>query len=432
MNSSTDSANKRRVVVTGMSTINPLGHDLDAFWTACKAGTSGTKKIETFDIPEEMSRMAGIVDAFDPKSLDLSAAQLEHYDRALLFAVKATGNALRHAGLDGAQRQALRDSRWAVVVANAISQIDNMEKSFCRQSDAGKKPLAPAKKQANKPPNSFYFNSTNAELVRHFGLDCEHVTVVTGCTGGLDSIGYALNAIRRGELDVAVAGATEAPITPLVVASFSKIGATSMRNHEPTAASRPFDMDRDGFVLAEGCGILILESLEHALARGARIYAEIAGFGSVNNCYHMTDIPERGKSIARASLDAIKDAGVEPGEVDFINAHGSSTPQNDVAESNAFAEVFGADKSARIPVTSIKSQTGHTLSAATAIEVITSVMSIEENIIPPTINLHQQDERCQLDVVANEARRAPVNCVLKTSSGFSGIHSSLIIRRWTA
>jgi len=420
---------ERIVVVTGMSTINPLGQELDEFWAACKRGTSGVKKIEGFYIPDEMSQMAGTVEQLDLLSLSLTPEQIEQYDRSLLFALKATNSALIDSGLKLDSRLKLTNSRWAVLIANAISQISTMERSFCRQSANGTKPLAPVKKNSGNRLNSYYFNTTNAEIVNYFNLACEQVTVVTGCTGGLDAIGYAMHAIRKGKVDVAITGSTEAPITPLVVASFSKIGATSTRNADPTTASRPFDVDRDGFVLAEGCGILILESLEHAQRRGAKIYAVISGIGSVNNCYHMTDIPESGNSIAKASLDAIKDADIEVDQIDFINAHGSSTPQNDVAESNAFHSVFGP-KARDIPVTSIKSQVGHTLSSATSIEVISSIMSINDNIIPPTINLITQDSRCELDVVANKARSSSVNCVLKTSSGFSGIHSSLIIERW--
>jgi len=422
---------ERTVVVTGMSTINPLGQDLTEFWTACKKGTSGVKKIEDFYIPDGMSQMAGIVERLDLSSLNLSMEQLENYDRSLLFALKASHDALQHSGLKPESRLNLNGSRWGVFVANAISQISNMEKSFCQQSAKSIQPLAPARKGSGRRPNSYFFNTTNAEIVNHFNLGCEQVTVVTGCTGGLDAIGYALQAIRKGKVDIAITGSTEAPITPLVVASFSKIGATSTRNYDPGTASRPFDVDRDGFVLAEGCGILILESLEHAQKRGATIYAVISGIGSVNNCYHMTDIPEPGESIAKASLEAIKDAKIEPEQIDFINAHGSSTPQNDVAESNAFHRMFGP-KARDIPVTSIKSQLGHTLSSATSIEVISAVLSLNDNIIPPTINLCSQDSRCELDVVANKARTSPVNCVLKTSSGFSGIHSSLIIEKWVA
>ncbi|MEK8015993.1 MAG: beta-ketoacyl-[acyl-carrier-protein] synthase family protein [Candidatus Parabeggiatoa sp.] len=418
-----------RVVVTGMSTVNPLGQDIDEFWSACKVGTSGVKKVEKFEIPENMSQMAGIIDQIDLSSLEIPLEEIKQYDRSLLLALKATNDALKNSGLEFDNRLALKNSRWAVFVANAISHISNMEKSFCEQSNNGKLPLVPMKKGENKT-NSFFFNTTNAEIAKYFGLSCEHMAMVTGCTGGVDAIGYAMQAIRKGQMDIVITGATEAPITPLVVAAFSKIGATSKRNHEPSSASRPFDIDRDGFVLAEGCGILILESLDHALRRGAKIYAEISGMGSVNNCYHMTDIPEQGMPIARACELAINDAGIGLERVDFINAHGSSTPQNDVAESKAFNRMFGS-KILSIPVTSIKSQVGHTLSAANSIEVISSIMSIRDNLIPPTINLNSKDEKCELDVVANEARTASVNCVLKTSSGFSGIHSSLVIERWT-
>ena len=234
--------------------------------------------------------------------------------------------------------------------------------------------------------------------------------------------------MRAGDVDVAVTGAAEAPITPLVVAAFAKVGATSLRNSQPQQASRPFDMDRDGFVLAEGSGMLIIEELDHARRRGAEILAELRGYGTVNNYYHMTDIPEDGLRIAKSAELAMLDAGVSPDEVDAINAHGSSTRQNDVAESNAYWHLFGS-RAAEIPVTSLKSQIGHPLSASNSVEVVASILSLRTGVIPPTINLQHQDPRCRLDVVGNVAREANVRCLLKTSSGFSGIHSSLVIAK---
>jgi 3-oxoacyl-(acyl-carrier-protein) synthase len=306
-----------------------------------------------------------------------------------------------------------------------------MEQSFVYQSRGGHQPLQAIQPFAASRSllDAFGFNSTAKYLARHFGLGGGYTTVTTGCTGGLDAIGYALEAIRSGVVDVAVTGSTEAPITPLTVAAFGKIGATSLRNAEPQQASRPFDRDRDGFVLAEGCGILVVESLDHAQARGATILAEVAGFGSVNNYYHMTDIPQDGLRIAKSAQLALQDGGITADEIDSINAHGSSTPQNDVAEANAFRYLFG-ERASTIPVTSTKSQIGHPLSASNSIEVIASVLSLRTGIIPPTINLTQQDPLCPLNVIANVASQQSSHCLLKTSSGFSGIHSSLVLRKY--
>jgi 3-oxoacyl-(acyl-carrier-protein) synthase len=421
---------QKKVVVTGMGTVNPLGSNLTQFWENCRKGKSGIRKITDFEVPENYSQIAGIVDDFDFWNR-IPDIDFEDVDRNCLFALAATKEALDGAGFDSQNLPPTTRKRFGVFLSTAIAQIAKMEQEFLRQSAGGYQPIEAARpiQQGKRKRDIFHFNTVSKTIANYFGLQGGTATIPTGCTGGLDAISYAMDAICCGDVDVAITGSTEAPITPLVVAAFGKIGATSLRNAEPQKASRPFDRNRDGFVLAEGCGILVLESLEHAIARGANILAEVAGYGSLNNCYHMTDIPEDGERIAKSAIIAMEDAGVSAQEIDFINAHGSSTPQNDVAEANAFWQLFG-ERAQTIPVTSIKSQLGHPLSAANSIEVISSVLSLNTGIIPPTINLKEQDPRCRLDVVGNEARLAPVRCVLKTSSGFSGIHSSLIIRNY--
>ncbi|WP_437957071.1 beta-ketoacyl-[acyl-carrier-protein] synthase family protein [Sorangium sp. So ce119] len=416
---------RSRVVVTGMGAVTPIGVGVGAFWERCVQGTSGVQRIREFPIPEGRSAIAGIVDGFDAPA---------GVDRSLAFALAAGREATRAAGIEAPKSAAEADAR-SVHISTAIAQIGEMEREFVRQSKGrrdpiGAVPAAPSAAAGDaRALRAFQFNTVASALHAELGFSGGCTTIPTGCTGGLDAIGYAMQAIRDGEADLVVTGATEAPITPLVVAAFGMIGATSLRNAEPERASRPFDVDRDGFVLAEGCALLVLESLEHARARGATILAEVAGYGSVNNCYHMTDIPEAGEQIAESAVRALADAGVSADRIDAINAHGSSTPQNDVAETQAYHRLFGP-RAERIPVTSIKSQIGHPLSASNAIEVVSVVQSLVTGIVPPTINHDRRDPRCALDVVGNVARETRPTCVLKTSSGFSGIHSSLVIRKW--
>jgi 3-oxoacyl-(acyl-carrier-protein) synthase len=415
---------KHRVVVTGMSLITPIGINLEEFQKNSKKGQSGITQVDWFDIPYSMSKIAGVVRDFKPESLS-TFEDTPGEDRALLFAVEATTNALIHANY---HRNNL--NKCSFYFSSAVAQLTMMERIFCAATKSGTQDLQPLKKPQKEKYKTYLFDDLIYRLSKHFSFKSNKLLIPTGCAGGLDAIGYAMHAIRNGKSEIVVTGAAEAPITPLVVAAFSKIGATSTKfNHTPTKASRPFDVDRDGFVLGEGCGILILESYEHALKRGAEIYAELTGTGSVNNSFHMTDIPEEGKDIARACWLAIQDAGIKPEEIDFISAHGSSTPQNDVAETNAYRSIFG-EYLKKIPVTSIKSLIGHAFAASNVIEVISAILTLNHNIIPPTINLKNQDKRCDLDVVNTEARSASVNCILKSSSGFSGIHSSLVIQKF--
>ncbi len=409
---------ERRAVVTGIGTVNPIGKNVSEFWKNCLSGTSGVRKItDLINIPPHLSQIAGVVSIpFDNKGEKIQK-------RNLLFAEMAVQEALQDANLLDTNF----NDRCGVFIATAIGEIAQMELSFERNRKTGGHigfiPL-----QSQYYEDSFFFNNIAANIAQKYSCRGGSVTIATGCTGGNDAMGYGLHMIRSGNVDMCIVGAVEAPITPLVVAAFGKIGATSKRNHDPQKASRPFDKDRDGFVLAEGCGILILENFDHAQKRDAKIYAEIRGTASVNNCYHMTDIPQDGISISKACLLALKDAKIDPEEVDFINAHGSSTPQNDTAECNAFYRIFGK-RAKEIPVTSIKSQIGHALSAANSIELISVVLSIQDSRIPPTLNLESQDPTCPLTVVSKKSLEKNVTTVLKTSSGFSGIHSSLVLKK---
>lgn len=413
--------NQKKVLITGIGTVNPLGINVDEFWSNCIRGTSGVKKINQFSIPEHMSQIAGIVD--HPL---FSSDEENSLDRVVDFALHATNEAIKDAELEA--NMFPNPDRTYCTVATAISQIKSMETQFYKNTNRGKHPLKISQSR-NRRQNHFLFNNLNALISQQFGCKGGHVTVTTGCTGGVDSIIFGTNLIRNGHADLVICGASEAPITPLVVSAFSQISATSRRNNDPQGASRPFDKDRDGFVLAEGAGIIILESEQSALLRNAKIYAEVAGVSSNNNCFHMTDIPDDGHSIEQSCHLAIEDADIKPNTISYINTHGSSTPQNDVAESIAFKKIFKHHLK-NTPVTSIKSQTGHALSAANAIEIISSVLSIRDNVIPPTINLCEKDSRCEVEVVGNNSLYTQVKAVLKTSSGFSGIHSSLIVREY--
>lgn len=419
----------RRVVVTGLGTVNPLGACVDDFWRACLAGTSGVRTIEEFAIPANMSRVAGVVDLdwHGGRSLADDLSDPHGLDRSVRLAVTAAREALTAAGLSLDDLIALRQGRAAVSVSTAIAGITRMEATFVADTDNGSRRLQPVS-QRSPGGETFLFDTTSALVAQALDLSAEHVTLATGCTGGLDAVAHAVTAIRQGHLDLVVAGASEAPITPLVVASFAKINATSVRNDDPQGASRPWSRDRDGFVLAEGAGMLVLESLEHAEARGATILAEISGQSSVNNHFHMTSMPADGAPIARSVQLALDDAGLTEDGIGCINAHGSSTPMNDRAESSAFHTVFGR-RAAQIPCTSLKSQTGHALSAANAIELVASVLTLRHGVVPPTLNHQDPDPDCHLNIVRHQHPVPDVRHLLKTSSGFAGIHTSLVLSR---
>jgi 3-oxoacyl-(acyl-carrier-protein) synthase len=273
------------------------------------------------------------------------------------------------------------------------------------------------------------FNTPSTEISACFGLKGVSNTLSTGCTAGTDAFGFAYECIQDGDADIIITGASEAPITPITFASFDVINALSTRNDDPERASRPFDKERDGFIVSEACGILIIEELHHALARGAHIYCEVSGFGTSCNAFHMTDLPPDGKALLNSIKLAMEGDGLSLGDIDYINAHGSSTPQNDVFETNAYKTFFG-ERAYSIPMSSIKSMMGHPLAAANSVELVACAQIFERNILPPTINYEVPDPACDLDYIPNVSREAKVNAILKTSSGFSGIHSSTVLKRW--
>lgn len=420
--------NKERVVITGFSAVTPIGSNIEDFWKNNINGASGIQKISDFDIPDGMSKIAGIVKDFNLDDLNLTTDHKNNYDRSCLFALSASYEALKMANI-----KITNNNNFNVHIASAISNITKMEDVLKNWSDNGKHsiPFKDKSEKDNHLEEWFKFNTVSKILSDYYKFNGEHSVIATGCTGGVDAIGYSFRQIQNKESDLIITGATEAPITPLVVSSFSKINATTKDfNDTPNIASRPFDTDRSGFVLSEGCGIIILESLTHALERNAPIYGEILGFSSTNNAEHMTDIPENGESISIPLQQALLESNLNFSDIDYINLHGSSTPQNDIAETNALKKVF-KKQSNNIPVTSIKSQIGHALSASNAIEIVSSIKSLETGIIPPTINVNNQDPQCDLNVIT-KPNWAPLNIknIAKISSGFSGIHSSLVFGKY--
>jgi len=420
---------KQRVVVTGFSAMTPAGCGVDRFWNNIVEGVSGIKEITAFTIPENMSNIAGIVEDFESYANWLTDEEKKNLDRSCLFAMAAAEEALEMAQLKQQADEARKMSRFHVHIATAISNIQKMEETLVDWSSESEASLPYVDRPDPQAYQAFQFGTVSKILAKKYGFKGSHSVMATGCTGGVDAIGHAFQTVRQGKADVILTGATEAPITPLVVAAFSKINATTKYTDHPEKASRPFDESRSGFVLAEGCGLLILESLEHALERGATIYGEIMGFGSCNNALHMTDIPGDGESIAKSMQLALQDAACAVEEIDYVNLHGSSTPQNDIAESNAMQLVFGKSGS-QIPVTSIKSQIGHALAASNSIELVSTIKTLSTGLIPPTINLDKQDPACQLNVVKQANRSFDVRKIMKISSGFSGIHSSLVLGKY--
>jgi len=415
---------KRRVAITGIGVISPNGIGKDNVYQAMTNGKSAVRLVDNFDVSAFNTRIAAEARDFDPFKLGLTHQEAVRMDRYVQFAVVAAQMALKDSGLDFSKEN---PERIGVCLANAICGTKYMEEEFVLVTDNGKNPIDPLKVRPDLY-DAAMFNTPSIEISSKYGFKGICNTLSTGCTAGTDSLGFALEAIQDGEQEIIVAGAAEAPITPITFGAFDVVNVLSARNDRPEAASRPFDNKRDGFVLSEGAGILILEELNHALKRNARIYCEVTGFGTSCNAFHMTDLPADGTAMANCINLAIKDAQLEPQSIDYINAHGSSTRMNDIFETSAYKMVFG-DYAYKIPMSSLKSMIGHPLAAANAIELAVCCMIFQNNIIPPTINQEEKDPLCDLDYIPNQARAKKVNTILKTSSGFSGIHSSLILRR---
>src|SRR3989344_2035927 len=415
----------RRVVVTGVGIISPNGIGKEACWKNMIGGVSAVKRVTEFDVSMFNTKIAAQVRDFDPVALGLSWDESMRMDRYVQFAVVAARMALEDSGLDLNQ---VNRERMGVSLANAICGTKYMEEEFALVTDSGKKPIDPGIVRPDLY-DAAMFNTPSSEISAKYGLHGVCNTISTGCTAGTDSVGFSFEAIADGDVDVMITGASEAPITPITFGAFDTVNVLSVHNDHPEKASRPFDAKRNGFVISEGAGLLVVEELEHAKKRGARIYCEIVGFGTTNNAYHMTDLPPEGDAKASCIRLALADDKVKPQEIDYINAHGSSTRQNDVFETNAYKMVFG-DYAYKIPISSLKSMIGHPLAGANGIELAIGSMIFERNILPPTINQENPDPQCDLDYIPNESREKKVNYMLKTSSGFSGIHSAMVLKRF--
>ncbi|HEY8425836.1 MAG TPA: beta-ketoacyl-ACP synthase II [Limnochordales bacterium] len=410
---------RRRVVVTGMGVVSPIGIGLDAFWSALVEGRSGVGPITRFDASGLDCRIAAEVHDFEPERY-MDRKEARRTDRFAQFALAATAMALQDAGLDD---KLPLGERAGAVIGSGIGGMETWETGHRTLLERGPGRVSPFTVPMMIP------NMAAGLVSIRFGLMGPNRCTVSACASGADAIGDAFRIIQRGDADLMVAGGAEAAITPFSIAAFAAAKSLSTRNDDPPRASRPFDRDRDGFVMGEGAGILVLESLEHARARGARIHAEIIGYGATGDAFHITQPAPEGRGAARAIKAALDDAGIGPEAVGYINAHGTSTEYNDWYETAAIKQVFG-EHAWRIPISSTKSMTGHLLGAAGGVEAIACVLAIERGVIPPTINLEHPDPRCDLDYVPNAARPARVDVAISNSFGFGGHNAVLVFRRY--
>jgi beta-ketoacyl-acyl-carrier-protein synthase II len=416
---------RRRVVVTGVGIIAPNGIGNDACFSAMVKGVSAIRRVTEFDVSIFNTKIAAQVSDFDPIALGLSFEEAIRMDRYVQFACVAARMALEDSKID---LRKVDLERMGVSLANAICGTKYMEEEFALVTDSGRNPINPLIVRPDLY-DAAMFNTPSSEISAKYGLKGVCNTISTGCTAGTDSVGFSFEAISDGDVDVMITGASEAPITPITFGAFDTVNVLSVHNDEPAKASRPFDNKRNGFVISEGAGLLVVEELKHALKRGAKIYCEITGFGTTCNAYHMTDLPPEGDAMADSITLAMDDAGIKSQAIDYINAHGSSTRQNDVFETSAYKMALGAH-AYNVPISSVKSMIGHPLAGANGIELGLSSLIFERNILPPTINQEEKDPLCDLFYIPNEAMPKKVNCILKTSSGFSGIHSAMVLQRY--
>ncbi|GAB4237312.1 MAG: beta-ketoacyl-ACP synthase II [Acidobacteriota bacterium] len=410
---------RRRVVVTGLGLVSPVGLDVPSSWEALVAGRSGIGPITRFDVTEFPSRIAGEIKDFDPLNF-LDKKTVRKVDRFITYAIAAGDEAARMARLETGK---VDRNRIGVFIGSGIGGFETIEREHRKFLEEGPRKISPFFIPAS------IINEAAGYVSIRLNAAGPNVATVTACAAGAHAIGEAFKIIERGEADVMVAGGAEAAITPMGVGGFAAMKALSTRNDEPTRASRPFDRDRDGFVVGEGAGILILEELEHALRRDVEILAEIVGFGQSGDAFHITAPPEDGEGAARAMQAALDDAGLSPAAIGYINAHGTSTPANDPIETRAIKKVFG-EHAYRLAVSSTKSMTGHLLGAAGGLEAVVAVLALRHGILPPTINLENPDPECDLDYVPNQARAVEVEAAMSNSFGFGGTNVALVFRRY--
>jgi act minimal PKS ketosynthase (KS/KS alpha) len=414
----------RRAVITGVGVVAPGGIGTKAYWQLLSEGRTATRNITHFDASPYRSRMAGEAD-FDPVREGLTPQEIRRLDRAAQFAVVAGREAMADSGIEFDQ---LDPGRIGVSLGTAVGCTTSLEREFIVGSDRGKYWEVDASYAVPHLYDYFTPSSMATELAWTVGAEGPVSVVSTGCTSGLDSVGYAADLILEGSADVVVTGGTEAPLSPITVVCFDVIRASSTRNDDPTTACRPFDKTRDGLVLGEGCAIIVLEELEHARARGAHIYGEVAGFASRCNAYHMTGLHPEGIEMSDAINIALKQARADATDVGYINAHGSGTKQNDLHETAAFKRSLGAH-AYKTPVSGFKSMIGHSLGAIGSLEIVGSLLAFEQDLIPPTANLHEQDPECDLDYTPLVAREKKVDTVLTVGSGFGGFQSAMVLKK---
>jgi len=410
---------KNRVVITGIGIISPVGIGKNKFWEALVEGKSGITEITRFDVSSYPTKVAGEVKDFNPFDY-IDRKEAKRMDRFAQFAVAAGKMAVEDAGLE---LEKVDRDRVGVILGTGIGGTETFEQQH--------------EVLLNKGPNrvSPFFvpmmigNMGAGQMSIQLGLKGPNITIVNACASGAIAVGEALRALQRGDADVILSGGTEAALTPMSLAGFCTMKAMTTNNEEPQKASRPFDAKRDGFVLSEGAGIVVMETLDHALSRGARIYAEVIGYGCTADAYHITAPAPDGEGAVKAMQKALDDAGIEPKDVDYINAHGTSTQLNDKYETLAIKKVFG-DHAYSLAVSSTKSMIGHLLGAAGAVEIIVTALTIYEGIITPTINYENPDPECDLDYVPNKSRRAAVNTALSNSLGFGGHNAAVVVQRY--
>lgn len=410
---------KRRVVVTGVGLITPLGVGVEKSWRGLVEGRSGIEKITRFDSSAFPTQIAGEVEGFNPEDY-IEPKEIKKMDRFIHFAIAVSDMAVKDSGLTITEKNA---DRVGVVIGSGIGGLPAIEHYHKLFLEKGPRRISP-----------FFIpmliiNLASGQVSMKYGAKGPNTALATACATGSHSIGDSFKLIQWGDADVMIAGGSESVITPLGVGGFNAMKALSTRNDEPEKASRPFDLDRDGFVMGEGAGVMILESLEHAKSRGAKIYAEVIGYGRTSDAYHMTAPAPEGEGAARCMALALKDGNINPSEVDYINAHGTSTKYGDELESIAIKTVF-KEHAHKVAISSTKSMTGHLLGAAGGVEAVICSLAIRDNIIPPTINLETPDPECDLDYVPNKARKINVNCAMSNSFGFGGTNACLVFKRY--
>jgi len=408
----------RRVVVTGLGIISPVGLSIAEAWSNVLAGNSGVRPITAFDVSDFPVRFGGTIEGFEVTDY-ISKKDARKMDTFIHYGVAAGIQAIRDAGLEVNQQNA---ERIGVSIGSGIGGLPGIERNYHAYLQGGPRKISPFFVPGN------IINMISGNLSIMYGLKGPNIAMVTACTTGTHSIGEAARIIVYGDADVMVAGGAEMATTPTGLGGFAAVKALSTRNEDPVTASRPWDKDRDGFVLGDGAGVMVLEEYQHARARGARIYAELVGYGMSGDAHHMTQPSENGEGAARCMRNALRDAGLSPDQVDYVNAHGTSTPAGDVAEVRAIKTALG-DHAYKTAVSSTKSMTGHLLGAAGGVEAIFSVLAIRDQVAPPTINQFIADPACDLDFVPNQARNMRINVAMSNSFGFGGTNGTIVFKK---